>query len=212
MGLERAGFKTIAFCEPDEQCREVLSNHFDAWIWNEILDISGLSLPDIERGGPAPSNFAGGSEPCLRPDWIVIENVYHTWRRWVPELRRELHRRGYASLPLRVRAADVGGPHERARCFLLAHADCERLRQLSWWWQWEGRGMASELAKSWPRPPGPSRVDDGVSRGMDKARRRMLGNSVCPQIAEIIGRAIMAATDSAKDSQTKNPGATQSSP
>ena len=188
LGFRRAGLSPIAFCDIDPFCRSVTLKHWDGIThYEQISDLCGLSLSDIECGRQA----SGDTQPRLRPDWIVIENSGHTWRRWVPELRRELWIKGYASLPLRVRAADMGGPHERARCFLLAHADSERLRELSWWWQWEGRKMAAEFAKSWPRPPELSGVDDGASRRLDAARRRMLGNSLCPHIPEIIGKAIM---------------------
>jgi hypothetical protein len=36
-------------------------------------------------------------------------------------------------------------------------------------------------------------VVDGVSRGLDGARIKALGNAVVPQVVEIIGRAIMSA-------------------
>ena len=81
----------------------------------------------------------------VRPDWIVVENVAHTWRRWVPDVRTALGEYGYASLPLRVRASDLGAPHQRARIFLVAHADREYLRELSRWWCGQGRQVAREL-------------------------------------------------------------------
>lgn len=81
-----------------------------------------------------------------RPAWIVTENVGHTWRKWVPHLRRSLHRLGYASLPLRVRASDVGAPHQRTRIYLVANPNGEFLRELSRWWVRQGRQMADEFA------------------------------------------------------------------
>ena len=47
----------------------------------------------------------------------------------MPELRRQLHGLGYASLPIRVSASEVGAPHRRARSFLVAHADGHKLRE-----------------------------------------------------------------------------------
>jgi DNA (cytosine-5)-methyltransferase 1 len=81
-----------------------------------------------------------------RPSWVITENVGHTWRKWVPYLRRSFHRLGYASLPLQMRASDVGAPHERKRIFIIAHADGELLRKLSRWWLGPGREMAYEFA------------------------------------------------------------------
>jgi DNA (cytosine-5)-methyltransferase 1 len=188
LGFDRAGMETAAFCEVDPFCRAVLRKHWPkVKVYDEVALMRGLSLSDIECGREAN----GDARPRLRPDWVVIENTGHTWRRWVPELRRLLWERGYASLPIRVQAADVGGPHKRSRIYLLAHSDSERLRELSWWWQWEGRKMAAQLAESRFGQPRPSRVDDGVSPELDKARRKALGNAVVPQITEIIGKAIM---------------------
>lgn len=97
-----------------------------------------------ERSGLVVEYFRLINE--CRPDWIVTENVAHTWRKWVPNLRRDLHGMGYASLPLRVRASDLGAPHERARVFLIAHSNSEQLRIFSRWWIRQGRQMADVIA------------------------------------------------------------------
>lgn len=123
-----------------------------------------------------------------RPDWIVTENVGHTWRRWVPKLRRDLHGLGYASVPLRVRASDLGANHERSRIFVVAHTDGELLRKLSRWWVREGREMATEFAKSWDNSSRRLGKDDGLPGWVD--RRKALGNAIVPQIAEIIAKGI----------------------
>ena len=127
-----------------------------------------------------------------QPEWIVIENVAHTWRRYVPELRSQLYQIGYASLPLRVRASDLGAPHQRARVFLVANANGELLRELSRWWCREGRQMAQELGCAWNHEPGIPRMDDGLS---NRAQRNpAIGNAIVPQIAEIIATGIKEVT------------------
>jgi DNA (cytosine-5)-methyltransferase 1 len=126
----------------------------------------------------------------IRPDWVVIENVGHTWRRWVPTVRTDLAALLYSSLPLRVRAADLGAPHERSRIFLVAHADCELLRELSRWWCGAGREVAQELGRTWNQEPGVPRMDDGISNRVD--RNRAVGNAIVPQIAQIIAEGIKA--------------------
>lgn len=137
------------------------------------------------------AQFARAVE-SLRPDWIVTENVGHTWRRWVPEVRRTFARQGYASLPLRVRASDLGAPHERSRIFVVAHADREFLRQLSRWWCGPGRQMAKILGQSWNQEPGVPRVDDGIPNRVD--RRKAIGNAIVPQIAQLIAKGIKEVT------------------
>lgn len=128
-----------------------------------------------------------------RPDWVVIENVAHTWRRWVPAVREQLAQLGYSSLPLRVRASDVGGSHQRARIYLVAHADGELLWKLSWWWCGQGRQVAQELAQSWDSAPERLGTDDGLPDWVD--RRRALGNAVVPYIPQVIAEGIKAVTE-----------------
>ena len=183
------GFETVAFAECEPFCQQVLEKHWSGVrCYDDIGALRGLSLSDIERG----RETNGRSEPCLRPDWLVIENGFHRWRAWVPELRRKLYSRGYASVPLRVCASDVGCRHRRARVFLVANADGEQLRQLTWWWHGPGRALAQELNQHRDYSPGAVGADDGLSNGLDQARRKALGNAIVPQIAEIIGRAILA--------------------
>jgi DNA (cytosine-5)-methyltransferase 1 len=123
-----------------------------------------------------------------RPEWIVWENVGHTWRRWVPVVRSELAGLGYASLPLRVRASDLGACHQRSRIFIVAHADCELLRELSRWWVGPGRQVAKELGQSWDSTPRRQGAHDGIPHRME--RNRVIGNAVCPSIVRVIARGI----------------------
>jgi DNA (cytosine-5)-methyltransferase 1 len=190
LGLERAGFETVAFAEIDQFCSEVLKLR---WPNVENLgDVRGISLSGLIRCGLKEWSGGDKEQPHVRPDWLIVENVAHTWRSWVPELRRELWSIGYASLPLRVSAAELGSPHNRKRVYVVAHANGELLREFAWWWQWEGRKMAAIVGQHWHQEPGIPRVDDGIS---DRAQRnKAIGNSVIPQIPEIIGRAILEQT------------------
>lgn len=63
------------------------------------------------------------------PRWIVVENVYQAWRKWVPVVRSGLAELGYTSVPLRVSAAEVGAWHRRARGFVVANNDGHLVRQ-----------------------------------------------------------------------------------
>jgi DNA (cytosine-5)-methyltransferase 1 len=88
---------------------------------------------------------------------------------------------------MEVAAADVGAPHLRRRCFVLAYADARRdledetLRA--------GREIV-ELLPRWSPEPGVCRVADGLPGRMD--RLRALGNAVVPACAEAVGRAMKA--------------------
>jgi DNA (cytosine-5)-methyltransferase 1 len=180
LAARRVGWETVGFCEIDLYCRKIIEKHFNSNCW--------ISVPGHICGGKTLGLNGDKELLGLEPDWIVIENVYHTWRRWVPELRKALYDKGYASLPIRLSAADMGATHVRARAFIIAHADSERLRQLSWWWIWEGRKVAAELAKSWDFRPDKHRKNDGIPGRVDRIRG--LGNAIVPQVAEVIFRAI----------------------
>lgn len=144
--------------ERDGYCRHVLARHWpDAVRHDDVRTVGAHNLApvDILCGGfpcqdlSAAGKGAGfGTEDAptrsglwfefrriiheLRPAWVVGENVGHTWRRWVPVVRRSLWELGYASVPIRVRACDVGARHERARVFVVAHADGGLLREQRW--------------------------------------------------------------------------------
>jgi len=178
VAAQRVGWQTIGFCEIDPFCLDVLERRFDCDGW--------FSLPgpfDGEKDGRwGVERFT--ELPRIAPDWIVIENVYKPWRRWMPELRRRLYDIGYSSLPLRVRASDVGAVHQRARGWVVANADCEQLRLLSGWFCWEGRQKALQLAQTWDSEPRGLGKDDGVPAWTH--RHKSLGNAIVPQAAELI--------------------------
>lgn len=191
LGLERAGMQTVAFVEIDGECRRVIRKNWpDVQVHWDVRDLCRVPLPRLIGCGEAHRIDRAAERTRLPASWIVIENVAHTWRRWVPELRRELWSIGYASVPFRVRASNVGAHHERARIILVANADSELLRELSRWWDGPGREVAAQLAKSQDFAPERLGADDGLPDWVD--RRKQLGNAVVPQVAELIGRGIMA--------------------
>lgn len=195
LGLKRTGgFETIAFCESDPYCQKVLNKHWpEAVCIEDISDFYRLPVPGF-IGGWAPHGTAWHALKLdLSSAWILVENVQHTWRRWVPELRRELHARGFASLPIQLSAAEVGAPHLRRRCFIVAHPDGERVREFTRWWRGESGKVAKELSRTWDYRPGAARANDGISRRLD--RNRAIGNAVMPQVVEVIGRGVLAVED-----------------
>jgi DNA (cytosine-5)-methyltransferase 1 len=182
LAAERVGWQTIGFCEVDPFCVRVIERRFGSDRW--------FSLPGfVDRGKAAGIEWLE-ELVGIAPDWLVVENVYHTWRRWMPELRSRLYERGYSSLPLRVSASDVGAVHHRARGWLVANPNSEQLRELSRWWSGPGREVAAELAQSWYSTPRRLGKDDGLPDPLD--RRRALGNAIVPHAAELIFRGIAA--------------------
>lgn len=172
------GWPTIGLCEVDPFCVRVLQRRVDCDRW--------FSLPGFVDSGKAAGIERIEELAGVAPDWLVIENVYHTWRRWMPELRRRLWSLGYASVPLRVRASDVGAVHRRSRGWLVANTHGFNIRLLSWWWSREGGAVAQKLAEPWDSAPERLGADDGLSEELDESRRHALGNAVVPRAAELI--------------------------
>lgn len=191
LGFEREGIETIAFVESDAACRTVLESHWPSVpAWGDVRDFGGVPLSGHLGSWAAKGLVRVAELADVRPDWVVVENSYHTWRKWVPQLRSHLWAIGYASVCLRVRAAEVGARHDRARAFVVAHADGEQLRELSRWWSGPGGEVAAELGQSWDSRPGAAREDDGLSSWLD--RRHAVGNAVCPPVTQLIARGIMS--------------------
>lgn len=211
LGLERTGFfKTVAFCEIEPFCRKVLAKHWpDVPCHEDITKLRGTDIGhvDVVCGGfPCQNLSAAGKREGLsgeksslwsefrrivgdtRPRVVIVENVAHTWRRWVPTVRSDLHALGRPSVCVQLRASDFGAPHERARCFVVANPDSELLRKFEGRWRRKGREDADELAKSWDYRPVRLGAPNGVSGGAH--RRRALGNAVIPQAVELLGNAV----------------------
>ena len=153
----------------------------------------------------------------LRPGWVVAENSPALRVRGADRVCAGLEALGYACWPLVVGAAHAGAPHLRERVFVVAHGHATgnlghrgagtvvahaagaRLAER----EPEPASPAPCLLASrpgrWPPPPRIRRVADGVPRGMDRRvdRVRALGNAVVPQVAEMVGRAVLHAASRA---------------
>ncbi len=218
LGLERAGWSCAWQVESDPYARRILTKHWEAV--PRFEDVRGvgaseLAIVDMVAGGfpcqdLSAANVTGreglnGSKSGLwsefgriieelRPKLVLVENIAQGWRAWVPFVRRDLWRLGYASLPVQLCAGTFGAWHRRPRCFVVAHAnrDSESLEPI--------HGKVASLRPvarargPWRTPaPGAFRVADGLPGEMDQLRG--IGNAVVPQVAEWLGRQIKAAID-----------------
>jgi DNA (cytosine-5)-methyltransferase 1 len=210
LGLERAGMRTVAFCEVDPFCRAVLRKHWpnvpiyedireDGWRWFAVdLVCGGFPCQDISSAGRR-AGLSGNKSGLWsafrrvvsesRPYWVLIENSARGAKHWVPQVRADISALGYESVAFDIAASDIGANHERNRAFVLADScggRCVLAAQAI-----QAARASSEFHSWWGSEPGVRRVDDGVPNRLD--RLRALGNAVVPQIPEIIGRAIMMA-------------------
>lgn len=220
LGLERAGMKTVAFCEIDPFCRRVLAKH-----WPETPcydDVRTLTAERLASDGVGPVDVICGGFPCqdiseaglgagldgersglwseiarlvreIRPAFVVVENVSALLGRGMDRVLGDMATLGYNAVWHCIQAADVGAQHIRDRVWIVGFLpDTSEERLVQCW----GEQLSPHSQEEWQirqrfDQPEPLRVAHGVPNRLD--RLGSLGNAVVPQIAEIIGRAILSA-------------------
>jgi DNA (cytosine-5)-methyltransferase 1 len=144
LGLERAGMRTVAFCERDEYCRAVLRKHWpDIPCFDDIhaIDADGLDRLgriDLVCGGfPCqPFSVAGKQRaqeddrhlwPAMRkvvalakPDWFLGENVTGLIALALDDVLADLEALGYSAWTLVIPAVAVDARHRRDRVWIIA--------------------------------------------------------------------------------------------
>ena len=209
LGLERAGMRVIWQSEIDPYASAVLKKH-----WPNVPnhgDIRSIRVDAVQR----PSVLCGGF-PCqdisiagrragmegehsglwtefarlirgLRPEYVILENSPSLCVRGLGGILSDLADAGYDTEWHGIPAAAIGAVHLRARQWVLAYPRSVGDRTP------EDTLCAGRIGPvngiGWASEPGVCRVDDGVPSRVD--RLRCLGNAIVPQIAEIIGRAIL---------------------
>ena len=223
LGLESSGLGRVSWmAEASPARRAVLARHWPAaHVYKDVRDVDeraptvdvlcgGFPCQDLSpasrgRGKGLDGPKSGLWAEYLRiigdicPRVVLIENA-PTWRQWVPVVRRQLWALGYASLPLRVSAEDVGAPHRRARCWVVAYADGGGQSAMRLDAEVARHRAASVVGRDWRTPsPGGLPVADGLPGGLDRCR--MYGDAVVPAVSEFIGRLIAQSLQPAADSE-----------
>jgi DNA (cytosine-5)-methyltransferase 1 len=211
LGLERAGgFKTIAFCEVAPFQREILSKH---WPGVPLLgDVETADFPAadvITAGWPCQDISLAGSGAGLtgsrsglwwsvvravrlvRPRWVLLENVAELLGRGMGGVVGALASCGYDAEYDCIPALSIGANHERDRAWIVAYdrsiglAIGERI--------FSRQQITDAAAKASGRWDDLSEVGRAVHGLPDRVHRiEAIGNSLLPQIPEMIGRRIMA--------------------
>lgn len=143
----------------------------------------------------------------MGPRFVVLENVSALLHRGMDAVLGELAERGFDAEWFVLPAAAVGARQLRERVFVIAVAaqmddsHCVESRPVQdeadghfRRWLSIDRGRSFIDGGPWAREPGMARVADGVPNRLDRCRG--LGNAVVPQVAEWIGRRIVAAAQS----------------
>jgi len=220
LGFERAGLQCKWQVEIDDYARRVLAKHWpdvhrhdDVRTWPnehaESVDIivGGFPCQDISYAGKG-AGLAGERSGLfyevarivseMGPRFVVLENVAALLTRGMGDVLGTLASLGYHAEWHCIPSGYFGTHFRRDRVFIVASRSfARRLRR---------EGFRSRSRRTWSEqqfarlverevsvcvPAGSmQRVSDGVPRRVD--RLRGLGNAVVPQVAEWIGRQLVA--------------------
>lgn len=222
LGLERAGMETIAFCEIEDYPRKVLAKHWpDVPIFNDVrnVDYEQFRGVDIICGGfpctdasTAQENRTGTTGErtglyreiiraiCMvRPKYTIMENVAGLLDTGMGNVLGDLAKSGYDTEWDCISASDVGAPHERERLWIVANPSSVGQQRPREYFKSINPEEDAYREASWlvdavqgNALPYVCRRHDGVSKKLAEAGLKAMGNSVVPQIPELIGRAILS--------------------
>lgn len=163
LGLERAGFQTVAFCEVDKECQAHLGSKWPGVpIYGDINELTGERL---KADGVAFDAICGGF-PCqdisvagkgkgivgersglwaqykrvikeTSPKYVVIENVEALRRKGLALVLQDLHEIGYDAEWHCISSAATGGSHGRDRTWVVGYPQYDG---------WNGAAVAGGIA------------------------------------------------------------------
>lgn len=239
LGLERAGMKTIAFCEKEEFCRKVLEKNWpgvkihddicelDGKKYRGAIDLicGGFPCQDISVARGKNAKGLDGEKSGLwfeykriigqsRPRFVIVENTSALLSRGLSAVLSDLAALGYDAQWHCIPASAIGAPHQRDRIWIVAYpsgkssdasqwpekfavemakaiagANSDRFKTEHKIRQWIFSTSGRYWQQTMPKILG---VGDGVPNWSHRVKS--LGNSVVPQIPELIGRCILQST------------------
>lgn len=148
LGLDRAGFETVAFCEKDEYCQQVLKKRWPGVpIYDDIKKLDGNKFRgaiDVVCGGfPCQDLSASGQQKGFsgersslykemlriisecRPRWAIFENVTNLLSgddgRWFSKFLNDLAKIGLDAEWHCIPASEFNAAHSRDRVWIIAY-------------------------------------------------------------------------------------------
>ncbi len=144
LGLERAGMKTIAFCEMDQNCQKVLKKHWpDVPIFDDVKKLKwserGTPIDVICGGFPCQDISVAGKKVGIKgersglwkefkrlikeiePRYAIIENVPNLRNLGLARVLKDLWALGYDTEWHIISARSIGAPHLRERLWIIAY-------------------------------------------------------------------------------------------
>lgn len=199
LGLERAGFaRTEWMCEASAFKRSVLRRHYPHTpIFDDLTALEDPPNVDCIHGGTPCQDFStarnGGDGrrdgldgeksslwwhmlrivAAMRPRFVLWENVAGCIQSGLEAVLRSLSERGYDAVWRVVRASEVGGPHHRARVFVVAWLRSAAHRPID----------ARDVQRLWVAAGADYRTRAGCFGGRDEHRRgRAAGAAGVPPV------------------------------
>ena len=152
LGLEAAGMETVAFCEIDPFCRQILKKRWpDVPIFEDIFKLNKAELVKAGVMSDAkPIDVICGGFPCqpfsvagkqrskdddrylwpemlrviteVRPRWVIGENVPGIIKLALDDVLSDLENIGYTCQPFTIPACAVNAPQKRDRAWIVGYA------------------------------------------------------------------------------------------
>jgi len=173
LGFERAGMRTVAFCEIDPYCRRVLARHWPCIRCYD--DVRGL-ITRLRTDGVSADVICGGF-PCqdisdagkrtgisgersglwkefasligeILPSYVVVENVAALLGRGLGIVLGDLATLGYDAEWHCIPACAIGATHRRDRIWVVAYPNCLRRAEKGIFLEQRAVCLFGELKKS----------------------------------------------------------------
>lgn len=205
LGLERAGMRTVAFCEIDSYCRAVLRKHWpDVPCYEDIHELTAARLAD---DGIGPIDLICGGFPCqdisnagkragiegersglwseyarligeIRPKYAIVENVAALLGRGLERVLRDLAEIGFDAEWDCIPAAAVGALHFRDRVWITAYPNANGMRPQRIWAAPCGAWGEQQFARL---------VQDQIQLSIPAGRLRSLSDGVSNRLGQLKG-------------------------
>lgn len=143
LGLERAGMRTVAFCEIDPYCRAVLRKHWpNVPIFEDVRTLTGADVPGVDvicGGFPCQDVSVAGKRAGLdgtrsglwvefariireiQPRFVVVENTPGLLSLGMGTVLGDLADLGFDAEWRCISASEVGADHIRERVWIVAY-------------------------------------------------------------------------------------------
>ena len=202
LGLERAGFQTVAFCEIDPFCRQVLAKHWPGVpcyedvraVSAECLAADGIHVDAICGGFPCQDvSLAGGGAGLdgersglwreiarlvgeLRPRVLIVENVAALLGRGLDRVLGDLAALGYDAEWHCIPASYAGARHLRDRVWIVAYPQRDGLQGgttvTQAWCSQSREEQLARLVQPCPWPTVSGARDRGTGHGVPNGTHR----------------------------------------